>query len=415
MAAGDESKSRGGDRGAERTAPWRVQLPVYAAGLFSNSISDLASIALPLYLATIDPSPVMIGLVIGARHFLPLLLAIHGGALMDRLGARRLMVFCSALAVVVLLLFPTTGFIPLIILLQMINGLCASMGWIGAQTSFGLMLHGNQTYSGRFAFALRLGSFIGPPLTGLAWDRLGPWGAFGMMALWASGTLFSALTIAPTELDRRDPDRRLRIADLLPRLSDYRAAFRLATIPGMTIVLMVTVLRIAASGIQDSFYTIYLVSIGMSATLIGVLVTLSSALAAVSSLLVGRLTRYMPPVWLLLLTTFGSIVFVAVTPLLGSFAALAIVAAMRGVCMGISQPLMLSILVDAAGRGSQGKGVALRTTANRVAGAVTPAAMGTIASVAGLDASFLIMGALLSLATGLVAAYVWRRPELAGG
>lgn len=413
--ATNEGTAKRAPRGPERTAPWRIQLPVYAAGLFSNSISDLASIALPLYLATIDPSPVLIGLVIGARHFLPLLLAIHGGALMDRLGARRLMVFCSALSVVVMLLFPTTGVIPLIILLQLINGLCASMGWIGAQTSFGLMLHGNQTYSGRFAFALRLGSFIGPPLTGVAWDQFGPWGAFGMMALWAAGTLASALAIAPTDLDRPQEGRRLRFVDLLPRLSDYRAAFRLATIPGMTIVLMVTVLRIAASGIQDSFYTIYLVSIGLSATLIGVLVTLSSALAAMSSLMVGRLTRYMSPVWLLLLTTFGSIVFVSITPLLGGFASLAVVAALRGVCMGISQPLMLSILVDAAGRGSQGKGVALRTTANRVAGAVTPAAMGAIAGVAGLEASFLIMGALLSVATAAVSAYVWRRPALSDG
>ena len=59
-----ERKQRGSKR-PEREAPLRVQLPVYAAGMFSNSMSDLASIALPLYLATIDPSPITIGLVIG--------------------------------------------------------------------------------------------------------------------------------------------------------------------------------------------------------------------------------------------------------------------------------------------------------------------------------------------------------------
>ena len=198
-------------------------------------------------------------------------------------------------------------------------------------------------------------------------------------------------------------------------MSDYKAAFRLATIPGMTIVLMITVLRIAASGIQDSFYTVYLVSIGLTATKIGILVTLSSALAAFSSLLVGRLTRVFSPVWLLIVATFGSILFVSITPLLGSYAALAVVAALRGVSMGVSQPLMLSILVDAAGRGSQGKGVALRTTANRAASGLTPATMGSIAAVAGLESSFLIMGGLLGLATLVVAAYVWRRPSLAEG
>ena len=129
---------------------------------------------------------------------------------MDRLGARRLMVACSALAVVVLLLFPTTHLIPVIILLQMVNGLCTSMGWIGAQTSFGLMLHGNQTYSGRFSFALRFGSFLGPPLTGIAWDRLGPWGAFGMLAIWAMGTLAAALMIPADDVPAPEAGRRLK-------------------------------------------------------------------------------------------------------------------------------------------------------------------------------------------------------------
>lgn len=404
---------RASDKAIASQAPLRVQLPVYGAGMFSNSMSDLASVALPLYLATIDPSPVTIGLVIGSRHLLPLLLAIHGGALMDRLGAQRLMIGCSIVSALVLLLFPTTGIIPLLVFFQMINGLCASMGWIGAQTSFGLLLHGNATYAGRFSFALRLGSFLGPPLTGYAWDHYGPWGAFATLTAWACGTLVSAMLMTSPETAAPEAARRLRFADLLPRLSDYRAAFRLATIPGMTIVLMVTVLRIAASGIQDSFYTVYLQSVGFSATRIGMLVTMCSALAAVSSLAVGYFSRYMRPVWLLIVTTFGSILFVSITPLIGSFAWLGVVAALRGVCMGISQPLMLSILVDSAGRGSQGKGVALRTTANRAASALTPTTMGMIAGFAGLEASFLIMGGLLSLATAFVSFYVWRRPHLA--
>ncbi len=394
-------------------ASLRMQVPVYAAGLFSNSMSDLMAIALPLYLATIDNSPTTIGIVIGVRHFLPLLLAIHGGALMDRLGARRLMILCSLVGAIVLLLFPTTGYIPAIIVLQMINGLCASMGWIGAQTSFGILLHGSVAYSGRFSFALRLGSFLGPPMVGFAWDHFGPWGAFGVTGGWAVGILISGLLMASPAIAAPEAARRLRMSDLLPRLSDYRAAFRLATIPGMTIVLMVTVLRIAASGIQDSFYTVYLQSIGISATRIGLLVTAAAAVAAFSSLTVSFFTRWMTPVWLLIVTTFGSILFVSITPLMGSFEWLAVSAALRGFCMGLSQPLMLSILVDASGRGSQGKGVALRTTANRAASALTPVAMGAIAGFAGLDASFLVMGALLGLATLAVSAYVWRRPHLA--
>lgn len=398
---------------AGREKPWRVQLPVYGAGLFSNSMSDLAAIALPLYLATLGMGPVAIGFVVGVRHALPFLLAIHGGALMDRLGAHRLMTISAAVGALVIAGFPLSHQVAAIVSLQLVNGLCASMSWIGAQTCFGLLLHGDAVYSGRFSFALRVGSFAGPPLVGLGWDWLGPWGAFSVMVAWALGALACSLAMQTPEGAAPEASRRFRMTDLLPRLSDYAAAFRLATIPGMTIVLLVTVLRIAASGVQDSFYTVYLQSVGISATRIGLLVTVSAAVAAGSSLTVGFFTRFMTPVWLLIVTTFGSIVFVCATPLMTTFAMLMGAAALRGFCMGLSQPLMLSILVDAAGRGSQGKGVALRTTANRAASALTPITMGAIAGFAGLELSFLIMGALLSLATLGVAAYVWRRPELA--
>ena len=52
---------------------------------------------------------------------------------------------------------------------------------------------------------------------------------------------------------------------------------------GEQIVLVITVMRIAASSIQDSFYPVWLQQIGLPATQIGLLITVSSAIAAASS------------------------------------------------------------------------------------------------------------------------------------
>ncbi len=172
---------------------------------------------------------------------------------------------------------------------------------------------------------------------------------------------------------------------------------------------MITVFRIASSSMQDSFYPIYLKSIGFPATQIGLLITVSSAVAAASALSVGRLTRYVDPLWLLIVTTAGSIVFISITPLLVSATALIITAAVRGFCMGVSQPLMLSLLVGAAERKNQGLGVALRTTANRAAAAVTPMSMGLVAAVFGLNASFLLVGGALLAGLGAVAWHIAHR------
>ena len=200
--------------------------------------------------------------------------------------------------------------------------------------------------------------------------------------------------------------RALAWSDMIPRASDYRDALTLARAPTMKIVLIITIMRIAASSIQDSFYPVWLASIGLPATQIGILITVSSAVAAASSLWVVPVTRIMSPLWVLIWTSMGSIIFVSITPSLDSLSLLMAAAALRGLCMGLSQPLMLSILADAAGPGFLARGAALRTTANRVAASVTPISMGAVASVAGLAASFHIIGAVLLGGFGLIALYV---------
>ena len=383
-----------GEATARPEVPIRTQAAIYGAGMFSNSMSDVASVVLPLWLASMGYSAAVIGIVVGAKHILPLFLAIHGGALIDRLGARRILLASSLASVILLPMFPLQPLIVLIVLVQMLNGFASALSWIGAQACFGRILHGHADYAGPFAFALRVGSFIGPPLGGLAFDLAGIWGGIGVLTLWALGTYASAWSLPPSRALAAG-QRQVAIADLLPRVSDYQAALRLAAAPAMATVLMITVFRIAASSIQDSFYPIYLNSIGFHATGIGILITVSSAFAAAGALSIGRLTRHVSGLWLLIGTTMGSIVFIAVTPLFTSYWLLMLAAGLRGVCMGVSQPLMLSLLVGAAERNAQGLGVSLRTTANRAAAAVTPMTMGLVAGVAGLGPSFLLIGAAL--------------------
>ncbi len=395
--------------GEPPNVPLKTQGAIYTAGLFSNSMSDLASVVLPLWLASMGLSTVVIGIVVGAKHLLPLLFAIHGGSLIDRLGARRVMLVCAGISIAVLPLFPIWPWIPLIIILQMLNGLSSSMCWMVAQASFGRVLLGHPVFAGPFAFSLRMGSFIGPPLAGLAWDVWGVWGGFGVLTVWAIGMLLAGFALPKGD----DPvlSHKIELADLTPRIADYRAAFALALVPAMVTVLIISVFRIAASSIQDSFYPIFLTSIGLSGVQIGLLITLSSAVAAGSALLVGRASQMFDPLWLLISMSIGSIAFIAVTPLFTSIWILALIAILRGFCMGLSQPLMLSLLVGAAERNAQGLGVALRTTANRLAAAVTPMTMGVVAAVIGLKASFLVVGGALLLGMMLVVRYVQARQQ----
>ena len=64
---------------------------IYAAfgdGLTSNSVAMMTKVVFALWAVHLQMSPSAIGIASSASAFLPFLLSIHGGVLMDRLGAR---------------------------------------------------------------------------------------------------------------------------------------------------------------------------------------------------------------------------------------------------------------------------------------------------------------------------------------
>ena len=386
----------------------RQQLPVYAAGIFSNGAVQLAAVIVPLWMLKIDPSPLMIGIALGARQVLPVALSIHGGALMDRIGIRRVMIWFSILGAVTPFAFPLFPNFTAVLILQMLGGISAAMGWIGTQAQIGAVMRGSPTYAGRVTFFNRFGTLAGPPATGAAWDLGGPWGGFAFLTFW--GLALFVACLAMPRVKTGDAGGGTAAAadvtwrDALPRMTDYVAAFRLMAIPAIAFVVAVTLLRHSSNGILTSFYVVWLESVGMTGTLIGVLISVSSILGGVGSLSAGRLARLFTSYRVLVVTVCCAIFCVAITPVLGTFFLLLVASALRGGFMGVSQPLLISLMARSAGE-SQGKAVGLRTTVNRVAILITPVIMGAVAEVLGIAASFYVMGGLL---IGLMAVVAYR-------
>jgi MFS family permease len=165
--------------------PWRVQIPVYGAAMFSNSSLHLYNVVVPLWTATLTRDPLIIGIVLGARHILPMMFLIHGGAMMDRFGTRRVMLIFASAAVVIPMLYPAAPLIPMLILFQMFGGLAVMTTWIGAQSLTGSLMRGQPVYTGRLTLATRIGTIFGPPTVGAIWDFAGAWWAFSFLSLWA--------------------------------------------------------------------------------------------------------------------------------------------------------------------------------------------------------------------------------------
>ena len=392
--------------------PIRTQLAVYGSGMFANSMANISGLIVPLWVSTFGASATVVGLVFGARHILPFLLSIHGGALMDRLGTRRVMLIFAVINAAVPMFFPALPYVWAAIFLQMIAGLATSMGWMGAQTLIGQVMQGSAVHAGRLTLALRLGHLVGPPVIGLTWDLGGAWAAFTVMSVWASFGFFSALALPKPDIAIA-PAEKGSLSDLLPRLRDYIAAFRMLAVSAVLFIAIVTMMRNAGNVVQTGFYVVYLDEIyGLSGTLIGVLTSAAAVVGAAGSLSVGWLLRFCSAHWLLLATVLGSVVCICVTPLLGSFVFLLIVSALRGASLGISQPLMISILSKATGPKVQGTSVGLRNTANRFTGFIVPLIMGVLIDFIGLANGFYAIGIIVVTLLMITSIWLAKMPDI---
>ena len=400
--------------------PWKTQAAIYGAGLFSFTMVLISSLIVALLAVQLTESEFLIGVIIGSRYFLTLVLSIHGGALMDRLGTRRVMVVFAIVAAIAPLLFPLALLLPFgaaitaIIFLQMIAGVSDAMVWVGAQALSGHIMGGRRRYVGRMTSIVRLGAFFGPIIFGFLWDQTNVSTTFILMSLWSAIGFWCVLKI-PQSIKEKIVvnDRKLKVGDIVPRVRDYIDAFRLIAIPAVALILFATMVRIGATGIQNSFYVVYLRDIEISAAVIGILIGIAQLLASVGSLMASPIARVIHPHWLVLFAVSMTVVTIALTPVLvfGSVVwvtliILAFVIALRGLCLGISQPMEISVLGRAIAANEQGLGAGLRTTVNRLASSVVPPLMGAVAEFVGIKNSFYVMGALLLIILLFAAIFV---------
>ena len=402
---------------ASREVPRATEVAVYGVGLFTTSVFHIDSVIIPLYASTFNPSPFVFGLVFGASHLLPLLFSIHAGALMDRLGSKRVLVFCTSLVTLLPLAYPLAPGIYVLILLQLLLGLTESMGWLGAQTMIGQYMHGRTKYAGRLSFVIRFGQLCAPPMAGMVWDVFGVWGAFILMSVWASGAIFFALALPPqTKAEHpleveTPPSGTFR--DLMPRLDDYLLAFRLMRVPAVAMIVALGAMMHMGNAVQSSFYVAWLNERGVTGTAIGLLSPAGAIGAAVFSLLTTRLMRYIDGFWIVLLSLWIGILLVCATPLLGTYFLLQMAMFLRSGLNGLAQPLVITLVLRGAGDANQGKAVGLRGTANRLASIIAPLAMGAIAEAVGLEMAFYATGLLVSLPMGWMAFNLHRRADIA--
>ena len=375
-------------------------LSIYAIYAIALLAEGAGTVVIPLWVLSLNPTPAMFGIVIGAKGLLPLLFSIHGGVLMDRFGADRILRAASLVGVFLPIFFPLLPNLWSAIFLQMISGLIITISWIGVQTLISQSLKGERHYFSRLSFANRTGVFICPLVAGFSWDVWGSDAGFVTMFVMSVIALASSFLLPKPET--KLVLRSFTSAEFIPRLADYRDALLLLSIPAVLLTSLASVINVAVGTVQQSFYIVYLEKLGMTGTMIAILVAAPNLLGVMGAMGIGNAVRKIGDVKMLVYVVMLSSLVVCLTPIFVQFPALLLLGSLRGWGMGAAQPLMMSIPAGVVPNGAHGSVAGLRISINRLVQTLLPPAMGLIVELAGLENSFFITGTLMLLLTIMI-------------
>jgi MFS family permease len=348
-----------------------------------------ARVANTLYALELGAGPFDTGLLLATFAVFPLFLAIFTGKIADRYGVRAPFVIGTALSALGILLpfiwpvFPAlfasaavcgAGFILVQVPMQSLLGSLGS----GPARSRNLNL---------YALLVATSDLIGPVVAGFSIDHFGHASAFLHLAVPGVAAVLAVLWIAgrlPHAAGAAGDRGQQGMADL----------FR---IPELRRMMVTSAVIVSAYDLFQLYLPLYGHEIGLSASVIGVIMGAFAAAGFVTRALLMALLRRLGEEATLRYAMFLSAATLFLIPLFENAAVLATVCFVLGLGMGVGQPLTVILTYNYSPAGRHGEALGLRIATNNTMHLGVPALFGAVGSLLGLAPVFWLSSAILAL------------------
>ncbi|MFC9769840.1 MULTISPECIES: MFS transporter [unclassified Pseudarthrobacter] len=344
-----------------------------------------------------------LGLLAASYAVFPLLLAVPTGGLVDRLGERRLMAIGSGvvLACSAFLLFWSSSITALVIGTAFLGaGQLACVVGQQAVVANNAAASRMDSAFGYLTFAASLGQALGPLAISLVGgNSVHPdTHMIFLLAVCMSAVLFATTFMVSAEVSggrKKTGDAGAAKGSAISLLKTPGVARALATSATVLAVVDLTMVYLPALGADR----------GLTAATVGAMLTVRAVFSMVSRLLLGRVSRRIGRMRLLVTSLALSTAALAAAAIPMPAWLLFVVMAVLGLGLGIGQPLTMSWLSAQAPAGQRGRALALRVAGNRVGQVVLPSAIGVVAAGLGAAGVFLasavVVGGTMVLLRGV--------------
>lgn len=347
-----------------------------------------SKIVVSLLALELGASPFAIGLVIAMYAVFPVLMALYAGKLSDRFGTRLPMLLGSAGVACGLLLPALAPTLPALYASAALIGGSYVFYQVSAQNLIGMLGAASADRTRNFStysLMLALGSFAGPLCAGVAIDHFGHARTYLLLSLLP---VLPVLVMAAARNIKGAADdgaaaRDRRVMDLLRSKPLLR-------------VLIVGGIILTGIDLFQFYMPIYGHSIGLSASAIGVIISMFAAAAFAVRLVIPALVARMGEEGLLNLALFIGAGAYLLMPLFTDVAVLCAITFVFGLGLGLGQPLSVMLTFSHSPQGRSGEALGLRLTINNFMHVAVPVVFGTIGSLFGLVPVFWTNALLLA-------------------
>jgi len=372
-----------------------VRLPyIIAFTVLTHIAFTSARMTSSLYALSNRSSAFTVGVVMALFALVPALLAVRAGRWLDRVGSYRPLLLGTSLMTAGALLpavFPygTADVAPLLVAAALL-GTGFMYLQMTVQNLVGLAADPSRRPAAFSVLALGFSTsgLVSPVASGFLIDAIGHRATFAVLF----GLLAIALALL-VSLRHRFPAH-----EAPEHVTVSTDAFELLRHPEVRAVLIVSGLISMAWDVQSFLIPIYGISIGLSASQIGLVLGAFGAATFAIRLAMPALSRRYHEWQVLLFTLVAAALAFGLMPLFDSMAPLMAVAFLLGLGLGSAQPNVMSLLHDRAPQGRIGEALGLRTTIMNSSQVTLPLVLGAFGSVLGAAAGFWLMA--LALAGG---------------
>lgn len=343
-------------------------------------------VTVSLFGLKLGASALTVGIIMSLIAFLPMLLSVHAGRAIDRIGPRRPMIAGAALIAAGLSIAAMFPRIEALFLVTTVCGLGFLFFHIAVHQAVGT-LGADRDRMRNFsilALAFSTSSSLGPMMAGFCIDEFGYRATFAISTAIAVASLMAALRIKSDIVRPGEPGA-----------ARSRRAFELLNTPQLRLVLGVSGLLSMCWDLFSFAVPIYGVRIGLSASQIGLVLGAFGVAIFVVRLIMPTLARHARE-WPMLI---GAMVLTGISfaafPLIESGSVLAAIAFLVGFALGGAQPMIMTLIYRLAPSGRAAEAVGIRTLFLNISQTSMPLASGAFGAALGIGPAFWLMAVLL--------------------